>query len=128
MWTFFVHKIKTDKLHQKNNPMDTIKKTESFGEYLRCLREEAKLTLKKVANEIDIDTSLLAKIERNERQPTKAIIKQIAKYFNVDEKILQYKFLSDQIALKILEEEADISILKVAEEKVMYLKTIQNGK
>lgn len=108
--------------------MDTIKKTESFGEYLRCLREEAKLTLKKVANEIDIDTSLLAKIERNERQPTKAIIKQIAKYFNVDEKILQYKFLSDQIALKILEEEADISILKVAEEKVMYLKTIQNGK
>jgi transcriptional regulator with XRE-family HTH domain len=128
LWTFFVHKIKTDKLHQKNNPVDTIKKTESFGEHLRYLREEAKQTLKKVANEIDIDTSLLAKIERNERQPTKTLIKQIAKYFNVDEKILQYKFLSDQIALKILEEEADISILKVAEEKVMYLKTIQNGK
>lgn len=108
--------------------MDTIKKTESFGEHLRYLREEAGQTLKSVAMEIDIDTSLLAKIERNERQPTKLIIKQIAEYFKVNERDLQNKFLSDQIAFKILEEEADLSILKVAEEKVKYLKTVQNGK
>jgi len=108
--------------------MDTIKKTESFGEHLRFLREKLGKTLKSVAMEIEIDTSLLAKIERNERQPTKQIIKQIAIYFKVDERDLQHNFLSDQIALKILEEEADLSILKVAEEKVKYLKTIQNGK
>ena len=61
--------------------MATIKKTKSFGEHLRTLRENANLTLKLVADEIEIDTSLLAKIERNERQPTKHIIKQVAKYF-----------------------------------------------
>ena len=108
--------------------MARIKKTESFGEHLRTLREDAGLTLKSVAEHIGIDTSLLAKIERNERQPTKQIIKEVAEYFKVNEKELQNNFLSDQIAYKILDQEADLSILKVAEEKVKYLKTVQIGK
>ncbi len=108
--------------------MATIKKTESFGEHLRTLREDAGHTLKLVAEQIGIDTSLLAKIERNERQPTKQIIKEVAEYFKVNEKELQNNFLSDQIAYKILDQEADLSILKVAEEKVKYLKTVHNGK
>jgi transcriptional regulator with XRE-family HTH domain len=108
--------------------MATIKKTKSFGEHLRHLREEADLTLKFVSEQISIDTSLLAKIERNERQPTKQIIKQVSDLFKVDEKELQNDFLSDQIANKILYEEADLSILKVAEKKVKYLKAVHNGK
>jgi transcriptional regulator with XRE-family HTH domain len=108
--------------------MSIIKKIKSFGERLRALREEAGLTLKLVSEQINTDTSLLAKIERNERQPTKQIIKQVAEYFKVDEKELQNVFLSDQIAHKILDQEADLSILKVAEQKVKYLKTIHNGK
>ncbi len=108
--------------------MTTVKKTKSFGEHLRNLRENGSLTLKSVAEKIGVDPSLLAKIERNERQPTKQIIKEIAEYFKVDEKDLQNNFLSDQIAYKILDEEADLSILKDAEEKVKYLKTVHNGK
>ncbi|NBR16099.1 MAG: XRE family transcriptional regulator, partial [Crocinitomicaceae bacterium] len=98
------------------------------GEHLRNLREKEGLTLKSVAENINIDMSLLAKIERNERQPTKQIIKQVAEFFKVDEKELQNNFLSDQIAYRILEEEADLDILRVAEEKVIYLKTVNNGK
>lgn len=108
--------------------MTDIKKTTTFGEHLRNLRENAGFTLKFVSDQICIDPSLLAKIERNERQPTKQIIKQVSDFFNVDEKELQNNFLSDQIAYKILDEEADLSILKVAEEKVKYLKTVHNGK
>lgn len=108
--------------------MAAIKKTKSFGEHLRHLREHAGFTLKFVSEQISIDTSLLAKIERSERQPTKLIIKQVANFFKVDEKELQRNFLSDVIAYKILDEEADLSILKVAEEKVKYLKTVQYGK
>jgi transcriptional regulator with XRE-family HTH domain len=108
--------------------MATFRKTKSFGEQLRSIREDAGLTLKFVSEKLGIDTSLLAKIERNERQPTKQIIKHVAEYFSIEEKELQNNFLSDQIAYKIFVEEADISILKVAEEKVKYLKTIQNGK
>ena len=108
--------------------MPNVKKHSSFGELLRTLREETGQTLKTVSEKIEIDTSLLAKIERNERQPTKLIIKQVAKYFKVDEKELQSEFISDQIAYKILDEDVDIETLKVAEEKAIYLKTIQNGK
>lgn len=103
--------------------MAAIKKTESFGEHLRALREDSGLTLKLVAEKISIDTSLLAKIERNERPPTQQIIKQVAEYFKVDQKELQNNFLSDQIAYKILDQEADLSILKAAEKKVKYLKS-----
>ena len=108
--------------------MTTIKNITSFGEHLRNLRENQSLTLKNVAEQIGIDTSLLAKIERNERQPTKQIIKQVSEFFKCNEQELLNNFLSDQIAYKIMDEEADIEILKVAEEKVKYLKTVKNGK
>jgi HTH-type transcriptional regulator, competence development regulator len=108
--------------------MTTVKNITSFGEHLRNLRENQSLTLKNVAEQIGIDTSLLAKIERNERQPTKLIIKQVAEFFKCNEQELLNNFLSDQIAYKILEEEADIEILKVAEEKVKYLKNVNSGK
>ena len=93
----------------------------SFGEQIRTLREEKELPLRKVAAFLDIDPSLLGKIERNERQPRKELIKQIAFFFKIDEKNLIRQFISDQIAYKIVEED-DMEILKVAEKKVMYLK------
>lgn len=104
------------------------KQTKMFGEHIRNLRETAGLSLKSVSEQINIDTSLLAKIERNERQPTKQVIKLIAEFYKIDELDLKNDFLSDQIAYKILDEEADLSVLKAAEDKVKYLKTVHNGK
>ena len=98
-------------------------KVTTFAEQVRTLREEAQLSLREVAEKIGIDTSSLGKIERNERQPTKEQIKQVAKYFKLDEREMMKEFLSDQIAYRILEEEADLDTLKVAEKKVQYLKT-----
>jgi transcriptional regulator with XRE-family HTH domain len=92
----------------------------TFGEHLRVLREKQGFTLKEVATNIEIDISLLAKIERNERQPNKPLIKKISDFFKVDEKELLNEFLSDQIAYKILDEDADLNILKVAENKIKY--------
>jgi transcriptional regulator with XRE-family HTH domain len=75
-----------------------------------------------VAVKIGIDTSLLAKIERNERHPTKEQIKQVAVFFKLDKKELLKQFLSDQIAYQILEEEVGIDTLRIAERKIQYLK------
>jgi len=94
----------------------------TFGEYIRKLRDEEGLPLRKVAAELDIDPSQLAKIERNERLPTKELIKQIAIFFKQDVHELKIHFLSDQIAFQILDEEDGIKALKVAEKKVEYLK------
>lgn len=106
--------------------MTILKKHTTFGEQLRQLRENASMTLRELAGEIEIDPSLLAKIERNQRQPTKILIKNISNFFKVNERELLNEFLSDQIAYKILDEEADLNILKVAEEKVEYIKTLRN--
>lgn len=106
--------------------MAIVKKHITFGEQLRQLRETADMTLREVAANIEIDPSLLAKIERNQRQPTKQLIKNVAKFFKVNEKELLEEFLSDQIAYKILDEEADLNILKIAEKKVAYIKALRN--
>lgn len=104
------------------------KKISTVGEQLRKIREKASLPLREVATSIGIDTSLLAKIERNERQPTKQMIKQISQFFQVNEKELYNNYLSDHIANLIIEEEADLGILKIAETKVKYLKAFENGR
>jgi transcriptional regulator with XRE-family HTH domain len=96
---------------------------ETFGEYIRKLRIDAGLPIRKIAAQLDIDSSLLGRIERNERQANKDVIAVIAKIFKQDEQDLLKRFLSDQIAYKILDEDADIDVLKVAELKVEYLKS-----
>lgn len=107
--------------------MEKAKIYKNFGEHLRALRETAELTLREVASTINVDSSLLAKIERNQRTPTRQLIRNLASFFKIDEKELLTEFLSDQIAYKILDEEGDLNILKVAEEKLSYLKTLHNG-
>jgi len=95
----------------------------SFGEQIGTLREPAVLSLRQVSGDLKIDPSLLAKFVRNERQPTKDIIKLISNYYNVNDNSLLKQCLSDQIAYKMLNEDDGLEILKVAEEKVIYLKS-----
>jgi len=40
----------------------------SFGEYIHQLREERNLPLRKIAAELDIDTSTLSKIEKKRKK------------------------------------------------------------
>ncbi|NLO71869.1 MAG: helix-turn-helix transcriptional regulator [Porphyromonadaceae bacterium] len=65
----------------------------SFGEYLRNKREKLGLPLRKVAAELDIDTSILSKIERNERTAAKEMLPILSKALEVNEKEMQIEFL-----------------------------------
>jgi len=69
----------------------------SFGEYLRSRREQLGLPLRKVAAELDIDTSILSKIERNERVATKEMLPTLAKTLEVQEKEIQIEFIQSTI-------------------------------
>ena len=95
---------------------------ETFGKYIRKLRTSANLPIRKIAAQLDIDATLLGKIERNERPASKDVIAGIAKIFNQSEKELFHRLLSDLIAYKILNEDANINVLRVAEQKIEYLK------
>jgi len=102
-------------------------KLTTFGETIKRLREEQNLPQRKVAAHLDIDTSLLAKYERNVRQPSKELIIKIAALFKVDSGALISEALTDKIAYQIIEEEADSRLLRVAENKVEYFKKQNNG-
>jgi HTH-type transcriptional regulator, competence development regulator len=99
-----------------------------IGRQIRQLRVNRGLPLRKVAAALDIDQSVLSKIERGERRATKQQILHIARIFEVDEKELLVSYLSDQVLYQIEDEELAMEALKVAEEKILYLKTGGNGR
>lgn len=96
---------------------------ENFGQYIKRLREEKNLPLRKVSAALDIDTSTLSKIERGNRQASKEIALKAASFFNIDRTKTIVLLLSDKVAYELLDEERSDEILKVAEEKINYLKS-----
>ena len=95
---------------------------QSFGEYLRELREEQNLPIRKVASKLDIDPSTLGKIERGERSASNEMLPILADLFKIDVKALKLILFSDKVAYQIIEEENISEILRIAEKKIQYLK------
>lgn len=93
----------------------------SIGEQIRALRENQGLPLRKVAAELDVDQSILSKIERGERRATREQIIQIARIFKVDEKDLLINYLSDRVIYELKDDDLATEALKVAEQKIRYL-------
>lgn len=94
----------------------------SFGEMIRLLRLNKKLTQREVAVLLDIDTSILSKYERNKRQPTKKQIEKIADVFGTDIDALKFEIITDKIANQFVEEDIDSRTIRIAERKAEYIK------
>jgi HTH-type transcriptional regulator, competence development regulator len=92
----------------------------SIGKQIRKLREDMGLPLRKVAAELDIDQSILSKIERGERRASKEQIIRIAKIFEVNEKELLINYLSDKVLYELRDEDLLTEVLKAAENKIQY--------
>jgi len=92
----------------------------SFGETIRKLREEQNLLLRELSASLEIDVSLLSKIETNNRVAKKELIKKFAKVLNVDYNELMIIWLSDKIVNKLQDEDNIEKILKIARQKLKY--------
>jgi transcriptional regulator with XRE-family HTH domain len=99
-----------------------IMSTETIGEKLRHIREERELPLRKVAALLDIDVAILSKMERGERKITKEVVLKLADIYDYDTDELLVSFLSDKILYEIQDEDLGIEALRVAEERVKYIK------
>lgn len=101
-----------------------------FGGKIKDLRLERNLPLRKVAAYLDIDTSILSKIERGEREANRTIVIKAAQFFKLNEEDFLTNFYSDQVAKIIYREDNCDNILKVAEQKIQYIKTqsLKQGK
>lgn len=87
----------------------------SFGEYLRNRREQLGLPLRRVAAELDIDTSILSKMERSERMVTKEMLPILAKTLEIKEQEIQIQFIKGFI----LSEIGDLKFLKSGLEETL---------
>lgn len=56
----------------------------AFGDILRLLRNEKKITMKQLGAIIGVTESAIGMYERNERTPNFELLEDIADYFNVD--------------------------------------------
>lgn len=96
--------------------------TKTAGEKLRQLRGQNQLPLRKVAALIDIDAAILSKMERGERKLTKEVVLKLADIYKYSADDLLVSFLSDKIMYEIQDEDLGEKALKVAEQRVKYLK------
>jgi transcriptional regulator with XRE-family HTH domain len=94
----------------------------TIGELIREAREKKGLLLRQVASFLEIDQALLSKIERGERKATRENIIKLASFLELNEKELLVQFLSEKIAYDLQDEDVAKEALKVAEQKVEYLK------
>jgi len=75
---------------------------------------------------LDIDVAILSKMERGERKLSKEVVLKLADIYNYNTDELLVLFLSDKIIYEIQDEDLGEKALKVAEQKVKYLKTTKN--
>jgi transcriptional regulator with XRE-family HTH domain len=96
--------------------------TETIGEKLRDTARSKELPLRKVAALLDIDVAILSKMERGERKLAKDIVLKLAEIYGHNADELLVLFLSDKIMYEIQDEDLGEKALKVAEQRVKYLK------
>ena len=69
----------------------------TFGDFIKNKREELGIPQRKIAAQLDIDTSTLSKIERNERRATSLMLNIISTELNIELETVEFEFLKDSI-------------------------------
>ena len=104
--------------------MDTTNPARStFGEWLRQHREARNWPLRKVAALLDVDVSIISRLEKGHRQPQRNYVEKLAAIFEEDAGALLVLYLSDRVAYELADESCSDAVLKAAEEKIKYLRS-----
>jgi len=90
-----------------------------LGQKIRELREKQNLLLRQVAAQLEVDTALMSKIERGERNASKQQVINIAKFLKANEEELLTLWLADKIESTIVEEPTiAYQAMKIANKKL----------
>ena len=104
--------------------MDTTNPARStFGEWLREQREQRKWPLRKVAALLDVDVSIVSRLEKGHRQFQRNYVEKLAQIFDQDAGALLVLYLSDRVAYELVPEDCSDEVLRAAEEKIRYLRS-----
>jgi transcriptional regulator with XRE-family HTH domain len=94
----------------------------TLGPKLRELREQAGLSLRKAAMQVDIDVAILSKMERGERKFSKELVLKLANLYHANSEKLLIEFLSEKILYELEDEDFGLEALKLAEKQMKYKK------
>ena len=92
----------------------------TFGEYIKQRRIELGFPLRKVASYLNIDTSTLGKIEREERNISIDQLPSLAKILETDENQILNSYYSSKLVKDLKHYPNYQAVLNIAEEKLAY--------
>lgn len=75
-----------------------------LGQKIRELRKKQNLLLRQLAAELEVDTALISKIERGDRNASKQQVIDIAKFLNANKDRLLTLWLADKLESAVGEE------------------------
>lgn len=91
-----------------------------LGTYIRDRREARHLLLRQVAHALDMDATMLSKVERGVRTLKEDKLPLLAELLDLDLKTLRTRWIADKVCLLIENEENPRDVLKVAESQLLY--------
>ena len=89
-----------------------------LGDKIRELRTKENLLLRQVASKLDVDTSIICKMERGARPIKKEQVAALAEILNADKQELLTIWLADQVMNVIKNEEFADEALKSVTKKI----------
>lgn len=93
-----------------------------IGKIIRELREGKDLLVRQVAALLEVDPSLLSKIERGDKRPTREQIKLLSNILETDESELMVAYLSDRLVYEVRDDDLAMEAIKAAKQKIEYLR------
>ncbi len=79
-----------------------------LGQKIRALREKQNMLLRQVAAHLEVDTALMSKIERGDRNASRQQVIEIAKFLKANEDELLTLWLADKLE-NVVGEEKDLA-------------------
>ncbi len=93
----------------------------SFGQTIREMREARKLLLREVAAKMNVDSSLLSRVENGMKRLSREQVVTLAAVLEEDEEKLLVLYLGERVVYELRDEE-DLAIeaIMVAEKRIRY--------
>lgn len=76
-----------------------------FGQRVRELRDKNSILLRQIAAHLEVDTALISKLEKGDRNPNKEQVIKIAEFLNVEHDDLLTLWLADKVESAVANDE-----------------------
>lgn len=85
---------------------------------LKSAREKKSMLMREVAALIEVDTAMISKFEKGDRNPTRNQIEKLADILELERKTLIVIWLRDKLLNELENEDLALEALKMAEKKL----------